>query len=448
MEPMVNKSSLSERQTMIHLLRSGHCPAEVAAILQRSPAWVYKWRQRFFERQAWEDLQERSRAPHRRPRQLAEAVRQAICQARSQLEAEATEPGKLSYIGAVAVQSRLRRLKVKPLPSQRTIERVLKAAGMIQPRAGQAKVTVNYYPHLQPRQPQQLVQVDIVTHFLPGGACLACFNAIDVVSHYPTGQQYAARRSEEAAQFLVHLWQTLGIADYTQVDNEACFSGGFTHPGVLGKVVRLALLVGTELLFSPLRHPESNSSVERFHQDYNHHVWDKFELPDLAAVRRHSPTFFEAYRQSEHILVLAGRCPAQLHFEPPTRFLPPDFRPPQPLPLTAGKVHFMRLVKPNRQISLLNLDWDVPKAHVGQGVWATLELSGYGAKLRVYDAAPDAPQRTCLAEHPFPLKEPVQPLAEAFQKPIAVDLSWFRLTLNLFRAAAKTSLPTWISTML
>jgi hypothetical protein len=66
----------------------------------------------------------------------------------------------------------------------------------------------------------------------------------------------------------------------------------------------------------------------------------------------------------------------------------------------------------------------------------------------VYDAAPDALQRTCLAEHPFPLQEPVLPLPEKFQKPLTVDLSWFGLTLNLFRSAAKTSLSTWFSTIL
>jgi transposase InsO family protein len=59
------------------------------------------------------------------------------------------------------------------------------------------------------------------------------------------------------------------LAKYTQIDNESCFSGGFTHPGVLGKVLRLGLYVGTELVFSPFRHPESNGYVERFHQDYN-----------------------------------------------------------------------------------------------------------------------------------------------------------------------------------
>ena len=112
MDPMINKASVSERQTMIHLLRSGHSPTEVAASLNRSPAWVYKWRKRYFECPAGEALQERSRAPRRRPRQLAAAVRQAICQARSELEVEATEPGKLSYIGAAAVQARLKRCGV------------------------------------------------------------------------------------------------------------------------------------------------------------------------------------------------------------------------------------------------------------------------------------------------------------------------------------------------
>jgi hypothetical protein len=37
-------------------------------------------------------------------------------------------------------------------------------------------------------------------------------------------------------------------------------------------VLRLALLVGTQLVFSPVRHPESNGTIERFHQDYSKNV--------------------------------------------------------------------------------------------------------------------------------------------------------------------------------
>ncbi len=50
--------------------------------------------------------------------------------------------------------------------------------------------------------------------------------------------------------------------------HKGCFSGGFTHPYVLGRVLRLGLLVGIELVYSPFYHPKSNGTVERFHQGY------------------------------------------------------------------------------------------------------------------------------------------------------------------------------------
>ena len=60
---------------------------------------------------------------------------------------------------------------------------------------------------------------------------------------------------------------------------------------------------------------------------------------------------------------------------------------------------------------ILNLDWEVPLAQPDQGVWATLEFTLQGATLRIFDAAPDALERTRLAEYDFPLTEEVQPLA-------------------------------------
>ena len=438
----MSQKNYEKRQTAIHMLRSGQSPAEIAQELERSLAWVYKWRLRFAQ-DGWQGLQDRSRAPRSHPYKLPETVRQAIRQARSELELEAEQPEKLAYIGAQAVQSRLRRKRIEPLPSITSIERVLRDAGMTQPRQSvQEPKTV--YPHLHPGEPHQLTQVDIVTHFLPGGPCVACFNAIDVVSHYPDGQQYASRKSGDAANFLIRIWQQLGISQYTQVDNESCFSGGFTHPGVLGKVLRLALYVGTELIFSPIYHPESNAYVERFHQDYNRHVWDKLELPDLASVQQHSPAFFEAYRGSGHIAALRGRSATQMHTAHPVLCLPANFQMPKKLPLTSGKVHFMRKVDQDQKISLLNLTWDVPKAQPDQGVWATLTFAKSGARLSVYDAVPDAPKRTCLATHPFPLKEIVQPLSAEFQRPIPVRASWIGLATELFRLAIKVR----ISTML
>jgi len=285
-----------QRKTAIHLLRSGHPASEVAQSLGRSRAWLYKWKARFEENHDFDDLKDRSRAPKRSPSKLAESTCQAIRQARSQLEAEAADATGLIYISAQAVRARLQGQRLDPVPSRASIERVLQRAGMTRPRCTGTEPT--NYPHLRPRAPHVLCQVDIVPHYLEGGNKVACFNAIDVVSNYASGCSYARKRARDACDFLVHLWQEQGIARYTQTDNEACFCGGFTHPYVLGQVLRLCLYVGTELVFSPHYHPESNGRVERFHQDYNANVWHRRTLEDLAAINRAGAAFFADYRDS------------------------------------------------------------------------------------------------------------------------------------------------------
>jgi len=400
---------IAERQGAIHLLRAGQSVKEVARALGRSERWVRKWRARY-EAEGWEGLEDRSRRPHHIARQITEEQKQAICKARSELEAEAASSGPgLKYIGGQAVRTRLKEQGVRPLPSKATIERVLHEAGMTRPYRRNIQPKTRY-PHLQATQPQEHIQVDIVPHYLKGGERAACFNAIDVVSRYPVGKAYAQRRSSDAEDFLLKVWAELGIPKYTQVDNEGCFSGGFTHPYVLGKVVRLALQVGTELVFSPIRHPESNGFVERFHRDYNRHVWENTYLADLAAVQQRAEDFFALYRQRPHSR-LQEQPPATVHGQPGRT--PDNIRPASSKrPLYEGKVHFMRRVQDDNTISVLNVSWDVPHAKPGQGVWATLIIRQKNAKLLIFDAAPDAPRRKRLGAHIFPLSEPVLPRPE------------------------------------
>ena len=419
----------SQRHSLVHLVRSSKTPEEAAQELGKCRSWAYKWWGRY-QKDGWSGLKERPRAPKHQPNRLSEAVRQAICRVRSELEAEAQIPDKLSYIGAYAIHARLRKEKIVPLPGISTIEQVLREAGMTKPRTLKVEHEV-VYPHLCPAAAHQLTQVDIVPHYLAGGTSIACFNGIDVVSRYPAGKQYDCKSAGEALDFLVHLWQELGISEYTQMDNEGCFSGGFTHPGVVGRATRLALLVGTQPAFSPFYHPESNGTVERFHQDYSDNVWEKVQLGNLLDVRRHSASFFPRYRHSQHHSALQGQSPAALHFATALRKLPANFKIPEHLPITEGKVHFMRAVSADRKVSIANQHWDVALAHPAQGVWATLHITLKGARLRIYDAAPDAPARRCLAEHPFPLKEPVVPLNPAF-RPATPKPSWFQILASLF----------------
>ena len=404
---MTETNLLREREQAIHLLRAGKSVREVAETLKRHPNWVRKWQKRHRE-EGWGGLRSRSRAPVRHGRKLPEEVRQAVCQARSEVEAEAKRGDGLKYIGAPAVRTKLKEKGITPLPSLSSIERIMRACGLTKKQKKNAPEIT--YPHLKPDAPQQLCQVDIVPHFLSGGERVACFNAIDVVSRYPVGQAFSQRRSEDALAFLLQTWQEAGIPRYTQLDNEGCFSGGASHQYVLGKVLRLGLTVGTEIVFSPFYHPQSNGYVERFHQDYNRHVWDGTYLHDIDDVQRHADKFFQAYRQSTHHSALKGHFPDALHHQQSPNTFPVDFSlPPGKLPLREGKVHFIRRIDPDGTVKVLNARWRVPEPDFNKGVWVTIEFQQGGATLHIYDAAPDETDRKLLASHPFPLKEEVLP---------------------------------------
>lgn len=396
----------AERETSIHLRQAGLETAKIATKLDRSERWVRKWWRRF-QKGGWAALAGKSRAPHNHGTELPEAVKQAVRRTRSELEAEAEAREGLKYIGSPAIRTRLKQKKVNPLPSTSSIERILRDAEMTKPRQ---KTTSIVYPRLRPKTAHVLYQVDHAPHYLEGGEQVYNFNAIDAFSRYPTGQVFTRRRAKDARAFLLHVWQEMGIPRYTQVDNEACFSGGFTHPCVLGQCVRLALLVDTELLFSPVNHPQSNGTVERFHQAHQKHVWEDTYLADVAAVERQGERFFALYREREDHVALAGKTPQQRHEQAPVQMVPASFSPPEgKLPIYAGRLHFMRRVKPGGKVSVLNVDWDLPDHDLKQGVWVTIELKPEGSQLLIYDEAPDVPERQLLISHPFPVKEPVLP---------------------------------------
>lgn len=402
------------RESAIHLLRAGYTTRDVATELSRSESWVRKCR-RLYQAAGWAGLAEGSHAPHHHGRQLPNEVRAAIIRVRSELEAEAAKDTGLKYVGGRAIRTRLKAQNITPVPSVPTIERVIREAGMTRLKAPPPKVT---YPRLHPQQPHQLIQIDHMPHFLQGGQRVFCFNGIDVVSRYPTGQVYEHRRAVDAVDFLIHVAQTIGLATYTQVDNEGCFSGGVTHPYVLGQFVRLALQLGTELVFSPVCYPQSNGFVERFHQDYQYHVWQDTYLSDKAAVEAQADQFFGRYRHSGHHSALPEQTPHQAHHAVQPHLLELSFSPPlEKLPLYAGRLHFIRLVQPNGTVSVLNVAWSVPSFDPLKGVWVTLDLHPTGSTLTIYDAAPDVSDRHCLISYPFPVKEAILPRPDPLSPP-------------------------------
>ena len=90
---MATKVDDGQRQTFIHLVRSGKSVRQATRELGRALSWGYKWQARY-KQEGWAGVKERSRVPEHVSRKTAEPMRQAILRIRSELEAEAQQADK------------------------------------------------------------------------------------------------------------------------------------------------------------------------------------------------------------------------------------------------------------------------------------------------------------------------------------------------------------------
>ena len=87
---------------------------------------------------------------------------------------------------------------------------------------------------------------------------------------------------------------------------------------------------------------------------------------------------------------------------------------PSELPLTAGRVHFLRLVTAQGQISVLNETWSVGKRLAGKYVWATISIER--RRLLIYHRRAAQARVRLVRAFRYALHEQVVPLAAQFQR--------------------------------
>jgi len=158
----------SQRQALIHLLRSEKTPAEAAEELGRSVSWSYKWQERY--RQAgWDGLKERSRIPHHIALKTSEPVRQSHL-------ANAQRIGGGSFVGRQVVLYWCRChswASAQPRNDfsaghQARLSGFYVQSGVTKPRQPKPEKDIEY-PTLHVSAAHRLTQVDIVPHYLKGG---------------------------------------------------------------------------------------------------------------------------------------------------------------------------------------------------------------------------------------------------------------------------------------
>lgn len=214
---------------------------------------------------------------------------------------------------------------------------------------------------------------------------------------------------------MLEAFSVLGLPDFLQIDNDAAFTGlGRTKP-VFGRFIRLLLYLGLEVIFIPPGEPKRNHVVERANGIWAKSFWEKDHFSSLREVQRKAPKFlvwYENYAPPS----LQGKTVKQAAAE---QRLPKLRRRqiaqlPNELPLTAGRLHFIRRVDANGEINILKEQWKVSKTLVGNYVWATLDLQR--KELSLYHRHSLRSRPKLLKQYAYALSEPVQKLLPEYKR--------------------------------
>ncbi len=402
------------RREAIRRHLQGEKPRDICRDLGRSLSWLDKWWAEYQQNPETE-FADHSRAPHTSPQQTPRSVERAIVVTRRTLEAARTPDTKYGLIGAHAIHTHLERLGVEPVPSDPTIQRILARHRLTHP-VGAGKDSA-YYPWPVAWAVNAIQATDIITRYVYGGEEIDNFHTIDLYSQAAHLTQHADKSSATTCLHLVQTWANLGLPLMHQLDNEAAFCGGHTHPRVIGRVVRLCLFCGIEPIFTPFYEAKRNYQIETFHSVWVAGFWSRAEFTGLAHVQAEAPTFARWYHTVYQPPALQGKTPAQMRYGVPIRRLTADLQrciPSGRLPITAGRIHFMRKVDTTGHIEFLNETWLVGSKWVGEYVRATVSTAQQ--TLTVWHQADAEADWQLLKTRQFQLKEPVHTVLPSFRR--------------------------------
>jgi len=152
-----------KRQMAIRLHLAGKSVSFICEKVERSRSWFYKWLRRYQEQGA-NGLKDASRAPQTSPQRTDDDLRQAILKVRDRLIKRRGPKARYRLAGAPTILLELERLGYAPLPSVRTVERiVLEGQRSNPPFHAQPVSTGVAYPGLRATTSNQVHQCDLET---------------------------------------------------------------------------------------------------------------------------------------------------------------------------------------------------------------------------------------------------------------------------------------------
>ncbi len=339
------------------------------------------------------DWATRPKAPRCVANKTAQELEQRVCVLRKELEKESA----LGFHGAQAIAERLEEQGFGPVPSVRTIGRILTRHGLLDARARVRRPAPPpgwYLPAVRAGE-AELDSFDVIEDLpLEGFGLCQVFTGRALlgaaVGAWPTAQA----NTTEIVEFLQAHWRSEGLPLYAQFDNDTRFQGGHNHPDVVGRVMRLCLALEVTPVFAPPLQQGFQGMIEHFNGLWQQKVWQRFHHASLEALGAASRRFTTAYRAR-----LAGQRPEA----PPRRPFPAHFTLDWQRPLR-GQIIYLRLTNAQGVVKLLGHEFLADPAWPHRLVRCEVDLDHH--QVRCYRLRRKAPtDQPLLATHEHRLPE-------------------------------------------
>jgi transposase InsO family protein len=310
----------------------------------------YELRKRY-DKEGLSGLEPRSRRPLSSPRQIPAVLELRICQLRAEL---------LVDNGAQAIFYRLQREGADPLPTVRTVHRVLVRHGLVTPQP--RKRPRSSWRRFEYDQPNACWQIDATQWQLLRGRTVWIMEILDDNSRLLCASEAAAGETFDAA------WTTFqqaatrhGLPARVLSDNGAAFTG---RNGGAGQFPTNLAALGVRTINSSPRHPQT--------------CWLSQQPParSIAELQRQLDRYRHYYNQQRPHRALHGATPAE-RFNSTSKALPGD---PLTLPGPAPRLSIF-----DRQVSATGC-LNAARTSLGLGAaWAgrTLTVITYGQRVAI-----------------------------------------------------------------
>lgn len=361
-----------DRRRAVERVLQGEGVATVSKSLGHSREWLYKWLDRFRSGDPlW--YRERSRRPRHRPLQTSEGTEALVTLARRRLDSAG------EFSGAQAIRWELEEDGVHPLPSIRTINRILARGGLTTRGRGRYESKGRKYPKLVAEAPGEVHQSDFVGPcYLRGGLRFYGLNSVDLATGRCASESTLTRDAQTTLDAIWSTWGRLGMPQHQQVDNEMVFFGSPRHPRAMGPLLRLCLLHQIDVWFIPMGEPWRNGVVEKFNDFWQQKFLGRIELASHVELRMQNLAFEERHNSRYRYAKLNGKTPMgtlqasgqKLRF--PRESAPPRHPLPQP---ESGHYHLVRFVRSDGLLDVFGEKFAAPPECIYEYVRLTVDVS-------------------------------------------------------------------------